>query len=846
MLQDRGVMRLISAPHGFGKSALASEYATRLFAGKDVCWIDAGQPDFLAALDEKRLLGAFPKGERARDLIVIDDMPWLHEQRARNFTDLVDEALMKGAEIVVTTLPSADFLHETQPDCLYIGASDLLVGEDELAEGHVAPLRERKARAARGIKQAGRVFMGRVPAVAWGSDARAETERCLRGFFDERLDVSTFRYVLSVLLLGKGTFGELEHLGVALGTGDCGVLARDYPFLGLDVNKGTFDIGELPLEVLAEALEGTECAVHLLGGAVPLAERVLAVLFDRGDMQRAAQALSLFCPDRHCAAWLVSRGWELLDQGQIQMVEELFSRCSADEFVEVPRLWALKAWTYGLQGDEFEACRLAQQVIDARGAQRSARDDGVARLASYLALEAFGSGATVVYGKETYATADALTSPEEFLARVVDLCTSAEIGRALCADGSDRQTALEKSRQSAQERRVRALTALFTEHHDRFQGCLAYRLALHFLEYVDSSEIRQLLRVLGCDVIIAMRREGLRSYTEALLVRDLWKNGYFGVGAAGGGQRDVVLLDAASRMLKALAKSRKGSGADVPWEVKGHLYRELAQSDVQGYARSETDIMHVRLFGCFEVTVGERLIRDADFRKKSRLLLTLLVTNQGRDMSRDTLLEALWPESARLRALDSFYTVWSNLVAAIGDGPYLERIGDFCRVNTRYVVSDVGEFEQLCRQLLVSHPQPRELLDIYARLESLYHGDLLPSEVGNKLVDAQRERYKALFADSMVAASSCALDVGDARLALWFARKGLDADNHREDTYYALMGAQIAAGQRCSAIRTYFECRKFLDDELGLDPSFETKELYERLISIDPSLLKLDPKTFAL
>ena len=78
------------------------------------------------------------------------------------------------------------------------------------------------------------------------------------------------------------------------------------------------------------------------------------------------------------------------------------------------------------------------------------------------------------------------------------------------------------------------------------------------------------------------------------------------------------------------------------------------------------------------------------------------------------------------------------------------------------------------------------------------------------------------------------------------AIKGMEVDSKREDTYFALMKAQIAAGQRCGAIRTYFECRKFLSDELGLDPSRETKGLYDQLISIDPTLLKLDPKTFRI
>ena len=65
-------------------------------------------------------------------------------------------------------------------------------------------------------------------------------------------------------------------------------------------------------------------------------------------------------------------------------------------------------------------------------------------------------------------------------------------------------------------------------------------------------------------------------------------------------------------------------------------------------------------------------------------------------------------------------------------------------------------------------------------------------------------------------------------------------------TYAALIKAQIGAGQRCSAIRTYFQLRAYLRDELGLDPCAEVQMLYNQLIASDPSLLKLGPETFSL
>ena len=154
--------------------------------------------------------------------------------------------------------------------------------------------------------------------------------------------------------------------------------------------------------------------------------------------------------------------------------------------------------------------------------------------------------------------------------------------------------------------------------------------------------------------------------------------------------------------------------------------------------------------------------------------------------------------------------------------------------------SDVAEFEQLTRHLLASDHDAGHLLDTYAKIEVLYRGSLMPSEKNVRAVNAQRDRYRALYVDAMVAATECALQAHDMRVALWFARKAMEEDQTREDVYRALMKAQIASGQRCPAIKTYLSCRDYLQSSLGLDPSIETRELYNALVTTDPELLRLE------
>ena len=78
MLQDRSVVRIISAPSGYGKTELAREYADRLFKGKHVDWVDANTPDFIARLDDRRVARTVFAGSDVPTLLVLDDLPWLH------------------------------------------------------------------------------------------------------------------------------------------------------------------------------------------------------------------------------------------------------------------------------------------------------------------------------------------------------------------------------------------------------------------------------------------------------------------------------------------------------------------------------------------------------------------------------------------------------------------------------------------------------------------------------------------------------------------------------------------------------------------------------------------------
>ena len=99
-----------------------------------------------------------------------------------------------------------------------------------------------------------------------------------------------------------------------------------------------------------------------------------------------------------------------------------------------------------------------------------------------------------------------------------------------------------------------------------------------------------------------------------------------------------------------------------------------------------------------------------------------------------------------------------------------------------------------------------------------------------------RERCRSRLVDGLIAASLRLARSEEHTGSLWFAREALRRDSRREDVHIALMEAQIAADQRGPALETYFQCRRFLAEDLGIDPSPKLVGLYRSIIEYEEAL----------
>jgi DNA-binding SARP family transcriptional activator len=243
----------------------------------------------------------------------------------------------------------------------------------------------------------------------------------------------------------------------------------------------------------------------------------------------------------------------------------------------------------------------------------------------------------------------------------------------------------------------------------------------------------------------------------------------------------------------------------------------------------------VRLFGDFEVfKEDQRIDGEALQRSRVRSLMVHLVLNMGCGISRDTLLERIWPHKDASHAKGNFHATWSRLNRLLSPdvkpNPYLTNSQGLCRLEPTLVSSDIHEFERLSKTFLFEQGSVEQRIEAIYQLEQLYRGDILAGYWVDSYVHAAQLRYRSILVDVMLEASKFFSREGNDTNAVWFARKAYDADPTREDVYRVLMAMQSRAGQRTNALKTYFDCRRVLGEELGILPSQTTTALYQELI----------------
>ena len=245
------------------------------------------------------------------------------------------------------------------------------------------------------------------------------------------------------------------------------------------------------------------------------------------------------------------------------------------------------------------------------------------------------------------------------------------------------------------------------------------------------------------------------------------------------------------------------------------------------------DDLQIRLFGGLHLTQAGTPLTSF-ISNKVPALLVYLATNP-RPHTRDTLATLLWSEHTDSDAKNNLRQALSNLRKFVE--PYLLITRETVAFDTSQpYFLDVEQFARLAaaNPTLPPATQAQQLEQAVA----LYQGDFLEGiwlrdapEFEDWLI-AQRTHWRELALNALHQLTAWHLQQRQHAQAITTATRLLALDPWREEAHRQLITALARNGQRAAAIKQYETCRRLLDEELGLEPSTETRRLAERLKAI--------------
>lgn len=226
---------------------------------------------------------------------------------------------------------------------------------------------------------------------------------------------------------------------------------------------------------------------------------------------------------------------------------------------------------------------------------------------------------------------------------------------------------------------------------------------------------------------------------------------------------------------------------------------------------------------------------------KPRALLAALLLRANRPVSRDLLIEALWPgtpPASAAHALEVHVSRTRKALEAVGAGERLRTAAGAYLLEVRPGELDLERFEQLTgggRDALAGG-DPASAVRSLTEALALWRDDPLPELAEEPLARIETERLRELRLEATESRLEALLALGEHAAALAELQAFVDANPLRERPRAQLMLALYRSGRQADALDAYQQARRTLVDELGLDPSEELRNLEQAILRQDSAL----------
>jgi DNA-binding SARP family transcriptional activator len=243
--------------------------------------------------------------------------------------------------------------------------------------------------------------------------------------------------------------------------------------------------------------------------------------------------------------------------------------------------------------------------------------------------------------------------------------------------------------------------------------------------------------------------------------------------------------------------------------------------------------------GRFSIVINGNPIQfNLKAQSKPLLVLKALIASGGRDVNKDKISDAIWPDTDGDLASQSLATTLYRLRKILKIDKAITLNGGTMTLNPDICWADVWEFERLCT--LSDHmwagstnENVSENIKISLQAISLYKGPFLPGEINQTWTFSLRERLRNRYLRTIGKIGHHYERSGMTEKAIESFQRSLEIDQLDEEAYRRLMACYFRIGQRSKALAVYDSCKRVLVDVLGVGPSRETEILRRSILTTD-------------
>jgi len=247
----------------------------------------------------------------------------------------------------------------------------------------------------------------------------------------------------------------------------------------------------------------------------------------------------------------------------------------------------------------------------------------------------------------------------------------------------------------------------------------------------------------------------------------------------------------------------------------------------------------ITTLGEFKIRVNGTLVGNSAFGgAKPISLLKAIVMNGSRDIPREILIDALWPDADAAAGEKNFKINLHRLRKGLEPDPvkefgytYVSQKAGLVSLDLELIHLDIDAFMALGVEAarMESANRPEEAVACYDRAAGLYKGDYFAEDLYHEWIGPRRDTFRTRYIEILQKKGLLHEEMDQWEKAVQTWRRILVTDPFFEAAYQNLMILYADAGRKNEALHVFKECCSILKKGLDTEPEFQTRQLYGRI-----------------